>query len=277
MVKLDERKLSNSLRFCLILASLFIILAAIIAMAIASSTNSRGVYVDDYGAKGDGVTDDTAAIQAAFSSNATVVSFRPGATYDVTNLIMPDTPNRIYSFNNAILNRISGGSTDYVIAAYAYVNNFNSAGQPLQIKDMIVNGNSIATNGLVIENWDSVVYGCEIYHCVNGIKATTMGVNGGSLVCNSCVNNKYILNKLHNNTGHGFWIQDSSQNKLTDYFLQDNLMYCNPINAYVDTCAGSLITGNHFYNGRSGDLYIAIASFGLRITVYVRTTKRYSG
>jgi hypothetical protein len=50
------------------------------------------VSVDDFGAKGDGVTDDTVAIQTAFT-NAVAVSFRPGATYKVTDTLFVSHPS----------------------------------------------------------------------------------------------------------------------------------------------------------------------------------------
>lgn len=49
-------------------------------------------YVEDaaYGAVGDGVTDDSTAIQAALDSSATLVICRPGATYQIsTGLVIP--------------------------------------------------------------------------------------------------------------------------------------------------------------------------------------------
>ena len=57
-----------------------------------AAAGDYGVRPEDYGAKGDGVADDTAAVQAAVNAakaaggGAGVVSFRPGATYLVTSV-----------------------------------------------------------------------------------------------------------------------------------------------------------------------------------------------
>ncbi len=46
------------------------------------------VSVKDFGAKGDGVTDDTAAIQAAITANAGGVIFFPAGVYKITSTIL---------------------------------------------------------------------------------------------------------------------------------------------------------------------------------------------
>jgi hypothetical protein len=88
--------------------------------------NTGVVNVKDFGAKGDGVTDDTAAIQAAFNvigNNGGGVVLFPPATYHLTTAIMYDGGNLTIIGNGAVLEHtvagsstlnITGGTTSYV-------------------------------------------------------------------------------------------------------------------------------------------------------------------
>lgn len=64
------------------------------------------VYTDDYvnvkqfGAKGDGVTDDTAAIQKAFDRNGAVIMFEPNKTYKISETLNIEDKTGIYIIGN---------------------------------------------------------------------------------------------------------------------------------------------------------------------------------
>jgi len=111
MLALNDKKLSKILKYTLIIASLLIIVGAAAAIGygslpvfvnnqspalnatnlnqIVNSINDRGLNVKDYGVKGDGNTDDTAAILAIINSGAKNICFPPG-TYKVSqNLAWP--------------------------------------------------------------------------------------------------------------------------------------------------------------------------------------------
>ena len=238
---------------------------------VVYSLNGTGIYVNDYGAHGNGVDDDTAAINDAISvavaSGVNKIEFTPGAMYNIEagRIIIPNV-NFIIEGNEATLT-VVGSPGDYALGSYNYVNNAINVGYQLEIRDLVINGDNLAANGIAIENWNAIIYNCELYQCTNaGLKVTTQGISGSNLISSTEVNNKYILNSIHDNGNYGLYIQDSSQHKATDYFMQDNLIYNNPKGFYADTCAGAYINGNHWYEQSIGDMYLAISSFGLRIT-----------
>lgn len=61
------------------------------------------VSVKDFGAVGDGVTDDTAEIQAALNSGAKRVIAPPGGTYRITNMLTIDADGVEFDFNRSTL------------------------------------------------------------------------------------------------------------------------------------------------------------------------------
>ena len=73
----------------------------------AASKFGEMVSVKDFGAVGDGVTDDTAAIQAAINSGKSV--FFPEGTYRANNLTQSTNFQRLYGFGNAAIVKNASG------------------------------------------------------------------------------------------------------------------------------------------------------------------------
>src|ERR1700680_3010197 len=97
-----KEQVANSKKKAIKLSGLFVLcfltfdLAASLATAedIIYPADSGVINVKDYGAKGDGVTDDTLAIQTAISQNLTEISndhiiYFPNGTYLVSNRLTP--------------------------------------------------------------------------------------------------------------------------------------------------------------------------------------------
>ena len=228
--------------------------------------NSSMINARNYGAKGDGVTDDTVAIQTALNALTPNGAFvLPPGRYSVRNLVIPDVLYVSLYFYGELIAR-TGGDTDYLVATFKYVNNIAEAGSPIKlIVTPKINGNSIVTNGLVIQTWDTTIESPDVHGCQNGIKITGETRNGTAFASSTLVNNVINNPRLHNNTQRGLWLRDPSRNKVTDFHMYGGYVLLNGVNGIdLESSAGCLIHGTHTYgNGRA--LRVAIGSLGLRI------------
>jgi len=102
---------------------------------------ASAVNVDDYGAVGDGATDDTIAIQAAINTNAAIIRFSPDKTYSITSQINLVTEQTIEGNNSTII----VNSTTVINSAFYGVDVSTSA-----YKDIILNCNSKTISGFRI-------------------------------------------------------------------------------------------------------------------------------
>jgi hypothetical protein len=234
--------------------------------------DGRGVCVP-VGARGDGRTDDTAAVQAALNSlsSGQTLLFPPGL-YLVANLTVPDVPAitlRGSSRGAAILKLLNGSTGGYVMATHNWVADNDFTGQPLSVVDLVLQGPADGlhngTVGLILMAWSSRVAGCQFLGFEVGLQVTT-STCAGKLITTTMVNNRYERCEYLQNSGNGFEIKDSSRHKATDYFLLDSFAMYNGGNGFrLDTTAGGLIRGNHMYSNRAADISINIASQSLRI------------
>ena len=233
---------------------------------VSEQIKAIAVSPKQYGAIGDGVADDTAAVQAALNALTANGSFvLPPGRYSVKNLVIPDVFNITLTFHGELIAR-TGGDTDYLIATYKYVNNIPEAGLPIKLMSTPkINGNGIVVNGLVIQTWDTTIESPDVYGCQNGIKITGETRNGTAFTTSTLVNNVINNPRLHNNTQRGLWLRDPSRNKVTDFHMYGGYVLLNGVNGIdLESSAGCLIHGTHTYgNGRA--IRVAIGSLGLRI------------
>ena len=154
-----------------------------IALSLESSAN-----VKDFGAVGDGVTDDTAAIQAALDSTNTSIEFPKGnyrirrSQLDGTAAISSSVPNRII-FGDGIIT-----ATDQVKVGFEITGNNTTV-------SLHIDGNNFIGNAIRISNADNcIVDGCKI-HDLNGFtdfSAIAIGVYFGSNDYSVSVTNNQI-------------------------------------------------------------------------------------
>lgn len=80
------------------------------ALAQVAASGEKIVYVDAFGAEGDGVTDDTAAIQKAINfvqdNNLRVLAFTPGRSYKITSRLSITKAMCVYGNNAKLLSYV---------------------------------------------------------------------------------------------------------------------------------------------------------------------------
>lgn len=72
------------------------------SISTASTSDSSYAYISDFGAIGDGINDDTEALQSAFNSNYDTIIFEPGE-YKITDYITLATDNKKIIGNHSII------------------------------------------------------------------------------------------------------------------------------------------------------------------------------
>jgi hypothetical protein len=205
-------------------------------MALTKAHNrmidGASISVKDFGATGDGTTDDTTAIQAALNVGGTV--YFPKGTYLTGSLLIPSNTEVVGAKDSIILAATTLSTPLFRNAAYPN-GNVN-----IKISSLTINGNESATN---IEDTielqkctNTNVDGCYIYnypsiaisilggdstvevtnnHIDGGVGGGTDGVGTGGSGINfsgqTLMGNKIIGNTVINNTSSGIVIQGGSQ------------------------------------------------------------------
>lgn len=124
------------------------------------------VSVMDYGAKGDGSTDDTDAIQKALFSNNSIIHFPPG-TYIITNSLLVNSNTTLFGYS-ATLKRMS--NVDNMLRNNAdNVTGLYDANENIKLIGLTFNGNSAAfTNPCTLVAFghakNILIRDCEMYN-----------------------------------------------------------------------------------------------------------------
>ena len=218
------------------------------------------VSVKDFGAVGNGVTDDTAAINAALAASSNLL-FPPG-TYAVTTITF-DGVGRQLTFNDASILGIATASTPAVIQI---------TGREMRITGLIVNCN-FKTNYTAAIKWHSLsagtpaqfnrIYDLKIYYAKIGI---LFGQLSGTAVIDAAQSENDVFGYttrgveqcVYVNQSNGFitfhggtiW---SSNNEWVTGYTQTNARVVNGIQGSV-TFIGCELLLTQFQNGRGIDV-----------------------
>ncbi len=240
--------------------------------AVTASGVPTVINVKDYGAVGDGSTDDAAAIQSAINacpSGGQVFFPRTANCYIVgSTLVIPSSvelkgPNgRAGSgypggFNDAgIIQAKNSSNLDAVIASTAWYNNSGGIDGFISIVDLTIDPNganqsSGLGHGIAMSTWRGRVSNCII---LNGrgssIYLGTLTRNGSTTASGNAIENHISDNILYPTTAGIL----TNGTLVTDNWLTDNVIVGASAGASAgiqvlnNGGAGSLISGNHIYS-----------------------------
>ena len=271
------------------------------------------VTPEQYGAVGDGVTDDTAALLLAIQTNRTVV-FGMKKTYLVSGLTIQNTYNVIIQGNNSTLLLPYENSNNKTILGFVhctYINvydlkiatNFGTDNQALDISELF----SVAPYGISMNENSSCmrIINCEVSMVKDGICANdsnrilisqcrVRNVGQEPIAVRQCDGVIIEKNDLYWHTGDGILIKAYSFDRFYDITIRDNRLYypkqtipsslgalimgggitINAENTSISYLTkGIIITNNHVIGCRYGIL-LANVAFATISNNVVRVNKR---
>lgn len=158
------------------------------------------VSVKDFGAKGDGVTDDTAAIQAAINSGLAVVF--PRATYALGSALTIASPVTIYGEGSTLKRTFNTN----------FIRTLTISGTNVTIRDLRIDGNrssltltefkgSIAVTGSIVR--------LENVICVNSV-GDGFELSGHDIVMDNCTSDNSYRNGMSVTNGYNVVVSNSS-------------------------------------------------------------------
>jgi len=202
----------------------------------------------DFGATGDGTTDDTAAIQAAINSGR---SFHIGSgTYLIGTMLTVAGTNQTISM-----------SSDAVLRKTAAVDVIRVTGSKNRLVGLVVDGNSLGNSGVGVTGSDNDIINCQVYgHGVHGIyfdgQSTTCArnstqnnyvhdVNGIGISNNSATGGVHMANHIYNVGLEGITDDLPSDNTVIDGNFIQNACLIGGVGAIgIDHALGGSISDN---------------------------------
>lgn len=222
--------------------------------AIARTLQARlqdVVSVKDFGAKGDGSTDDSVAIQLALNSGAKAV-FVPAGTYIASGLVMPSTAGFVlYGVGTAsILKQKGGGAT---VLSWVQTSIYYQQGY---IRDLAFDGtnganNTIDTTGVGGETFQNLYFN----NTPTGFSSIYVNGAASTYTHDIRLKNIQIYSALAGFAGIRFGPLSSDQ-QLDGFMMNGNfaVQYC----LYLDVGASTLqVSNSHPYNAATNVLCAA--------------------
>ena len=203
----------------------------------------EGLSVKDFGAVGDGISDDYAALQAALTNGGSI--YIPAGTYFIgtaTLTMVADT--HLYGDGLSSLITTSG------VGRTAHVENIINVASNCTLRDLAINGDRFNTtdqiDGLYISTADNVVM--ESVHMIDHGAAVWFDGDCNNAIIRGCQFTKDIENKsgVILQPGLGFFVK---------YVTIEGCFFGETIEEAIDFqsyCQFVTIRGNHFFKNHTG-------------------------
>lgn len=263
-----------------------------------AQANSLPLNVKWFGAKGDGVTDDTLSIQRAIDTGFSV--FIPPGKYNVKELKGFSSGQIIQGISKAeswggkntqnitLLNGI-GSADNYVIKNNVWEDGILPTA--ITVKNLSIEGSG-KTNGILVGN-SSTIEGVKIQNCINGLSKIKVSnvmncqingcTNGVMNATDSKITNNFIYynevginfdysndNSIVNNkiewNGIGISLTKAVYNLISNNIIDRNTTY----GIYTSNATNTTISGNQFERNLTNHLYLHGSLFNISTNSFFR-------
>jgi hypothetical protein len=219
--------------------------------------------VKNYGAVGDGVTDDTAAIQAAIDAieaGGGGTLLLPEGTYIAAGL---QIKHKVYlqgSGEAATTLKLKNNANTYLLADTRYASNVTYSSGPYGIYNLTLDGNkanNTAGSCFICQSFSSTFRDVTFQNASDyGAIVTTVTANGSNIL-NTVPDNRFENCFFKYNEKAGFYGKDAN-NILADEMFVGCVWYNNGDSGYyqtlIDRAAGFTFTDCRWYGGYQGDI-----------------------
>lgn len=222
--------------------------------------------INDLGVVGNTGTDVTTAMNSAMNLlTSGQAMWIPAGVYKVSASILYPDDVKIFGSGDSdagtVIQVISGTNlTTPVFCSKGWYNNATTAGDPVLISDIQIDGNNATSganaHGFVAMNFWSSFDRMTIKNVSGDGFRFTAHNRAGTHISNTCVEPKIRRIQSRNNSGNGIYINDSGSplNSCTDGFMEDCIVQnAGLVGILNEMGPGWFIQGNHIYGtGQDG-------------------------